>query len=160
MFPPPPSSPLLPPPFTNSSLHSRNTSPHSTPTSLNCDTSQNFNQGCGVSFTSSSTSASYGHAFNTARGGWYVMSKTASKGVQVWFWGRDDPRVPPEIKDKPKSDGKGKEVKPEAWWGTPAATFPPDDCDWKKHFDAHQIVFDLTFCVRSRSGSMPCSFWG
>lgn len=91
------------------------------------------------------------------------MSKTASKGVQVWFWARDDPRVPPEIKDKPRRDDGGggsggngggggggvkKEVKPEAWWGTPAAMFPVDDCDWKKHFDAHQIVFDLTFCVR------------
>ncbi|EIM82836.1 uncharacterized protein STEHIDRAFT_102256 [Stereum hirsutum FP-91666 SS1] len=136
--------------------------PHTgTPTSLNCDTSQNYNQGCGVSFSStpSPSSSSYGKAFNAARGGWYVMSKSASKGVQVWFWARDDAGVPPEIKNgggtKPNegSGGEGggggerkKEVKPEAWWGTPAATFPVDECDWKKHFDAHQVVFDLTFC--------------
>lgn len=91
------------------------------------------------------------------------MSKSASKGVQVWFWARDDAGVPPEIKKVSKGNGgeRKKEVKPEAWWGTPAATFPVDECDWKKHFDAHQVVFDLTFCVslarRSFFASHPVS---
>ena len=34
-------------------------------------------------------------------------------------------------------------------WGIPAANFPflPNYCNYDEHFDAHQIIFDLTFCV-------------
>ena len=35
-------------------------------------------------------------------------------------------------------------------WGTPAEEFPlkPDDnCGYDAHFDAHRLVFDLTFRV-------------
>jgi hypothetical protein len=40
-------------------------------------------------------------------------------------------------------------VFPDISWGFPAANFPfyPDLCDYEQHFDAHQIVFDLTLCV-------------
>ena len=34
-------------------------------------------------------------------------------------------------------------------WGYPDAHFPmdPDYCDCQQHFDEHQMVIDLTFCV-------------
>ena len=38
-------------------------------------------------------------------------------------------------------------------WGTPEAEFPleTDNCGYDAHFDAHQLVFDLTFCVGAPS---------
>jgi hypothetical protein len=56
-----------------------------TPTSTNCDTSVNYNEGCGVSF---SEKKSYGASFNKAGGGYYVMQRTKQHGAQVWFWSR------------------------------------------------------------------------
>lgn len=40
-------------------------------------------------------------------------------------------------------------------WGIPEAYFPlgsggDSTCDYESHFDAHQLVFDLTFCVSYR----------
>ncbi|KAI0259260.1 concanavalin A-like lectin/glucanase domain-containing protein [Gloeopeniophorella convolvens] len=106
-----------------------------TTVSTNCDTSVNFNQGCGVHFTESDTS--YGAPFNYARGGYYAMSKTRWNGVQVWFWPRGSPDVPTRYA-----------AVPEPHVGHPAATFPMNqgNCDYESHFDAHQMVFDLTFC--------------
>ena len=65
--------------------------------STNCDANANFNQGCGVQF---STPASYGSAFNAAGGGFFVLvrSRAFSPGVSIWFWARDDPRVPLEVR--------------------------------------------------------------
>ena len=39
---------------------------------------------------------------------------------------------------------------PNSLWETPDAnlTFIPGLCDYSQHFDARQIVFDSTFCVR------------
>jgi len=36
-------------------------------------------------------------------------------------------------------------------WGWPEAAFKFEDCDYASHFDAHQILFDLTFCVNTFS---------
>ncbi|KAI0066078.1 hypothetical protein BV25DRAFT_1912879 [Artomyces pyxidatus] len=106
--------------------------------STNCDTSFNFNQGCGVSFTS--PAGSYGAPFNAARGGHYAMARTRQAGVQVWFWPRSHPRIPEEIKS-------GADVLwPNPSWGTPVATFSWNTCDYDAHFDAHQMIFDLTLC--------------
>ncbi|EJD52769.1 hypothetical protein AURDEDRAFT_55815 [Auricularia subglabra TFB-10046 SS5] len=108
-----------------------------TTTSTNCDTRVNFNQGCGVSF---STPASYGQRFNLAGGGWYAMERDSHCAIKVWFWGRDDPNVPIDVQFATPG------VRPDARWGTPDAVFLPDQCDLASHFDAHQVVFDLTFC--------------
>lgn len=70
------------------------------------------------------------------------MQKTATDGINVWFWGRGDPRVPSGI-------GHGWDsVKIDASWGMPDAIFPvAPSCDYASHFNAHEIIFDLTFCV-------------
>ena len=73
------------------------------------------------------------------------MSKSRDYGIQVWFWSRNCPDVPPEI-----AQGglfKGDLLFPNPTWGEPAGDFPPDSCKYDQYFDAHQIIFDLTFCV-------------
>ncbi|KAI0705052.1 concanavalin A-like lectin/glucanase domain-containing protein [Cerioporus squamosus] len=118
-------------------------------TSTNCDASVNFNQGCGVQFN---TPASYGTPFNDAGGGFFVMvrSKTDSPGVRIWFWSRNDPRVPLEVRAPPPTAAglfAPASIYPTAWWGEPDAVFPLcENCDYASHFDPHIFVFDLTFC--------------
>lgn len=109
-------------------------------TSSNCDASVNYNQGCGVSF---SEKHSYGANFNAAGGGFYIMEKNHEKGVSVWFIERFNI---PFIGDELNLDL--------VLLSTPDAYFPLQDDDWSDcncsysdHFNAHDIVFDLTFCV-------------
>jgi len=122
--------------------------------SCNCDVSVNYNQGCGTSFAPTS---SYGSGFNDVHGGYYVMQKSASQGINVWFWPRDDPGVPPAVKWGSDT------VLPSSSWGLPDAAFPLDSCDYHSHFNDHRIVFDLTFCgdwagaMFSSCGSGSCS---
>src|SRR5689334_8466073 len=52
----------------------------STTVSTVCDTSTNFNQGCGSRFQSP---ASFGKDFNDNHGGWYVMQKSSTVGIKV-----------------------------------------------------------------------------
>ena len=103
-----------------------------------CDAFDNENQGCGSVFTKQNN---YGGLLNEVGGGYFVMKRTQSEGVFVWFWARNDSSVPPDI-------ARGAlRVTPNESWGLPEARFPTDYCDFATHFDAHQIVFDLTFCV-------------
>ncbi|KAI0295852.1 glycoside hydrolase family 16 protein [Multifurca ochricompacta] len=106
----------------------------------NCDTSVNFNTGCGVSFPDSKPS--YGMPFNIAGGGIFAALKWRF-GIQVWFWPRDE--APPEVRD---GVVKEEPLFPGFGWGSPAADFPvyPGFCDYDTHFNAHEMVFDLTFC--------------
>jgi len=43
----------------------------------------------------------------------------------------------------------GRSLYPDPSWGIPTADFPvsPGLCNYDEHFDAHQIIFSLTFCV-------------
>ncbi|TDL28057.1 hypothetical protein BD410DRAFT_894166 [Rickenella mellea] len=102
-----------------------------------CDASVNNNQGCGTSF---SKPGSYGSQFNIMGGGWYVMQRTAQDGISVYFWSRNDARVPAVVKYGAPL------IVLDPTWGAPEAYFPKDSCDYSTHFDAHQIIFDLTFC--------------
>ncbi|GJE94439.1 glycoside hydrolase family 16 protein [Phanerochaete sordida] len=115
--------------------------------STNCDAAANFNQGCG---TRSTDGFSYGALFNGAGGGYYVMARTPDTGIRVWFWRRDDPTVPPAVAQKGLLNsvlGDTPVITPDPSWGPPHAFFPFGDfCDYSSHFDAHIMVFDLTFC--------------
>jgi len=108
--------------------------------SNDCDTSVNSNEGCGSIFPQKD---SYGTGFNAGGGGWYVMKRTSDSGIWVWFWARNDPNVPFKVKSGAPS------LEPDASWGLPGARFVPDHCDMPSHFDDHNIIFDLTFCVSS-----------
>ncbi|KAF8514211.1 concanavalin A-like lectin/glucanase domain-containing protein [Hysterangium stoloniferum] len=121
-------------------------------TSNNCDTQFNFNQGCGVNFTDSFFSPSYGSPFNACGGGWYVMERTAESGVFVWFWSRDDSTVPGAVKH-------GKDhLRPDIFtWGLPMASFPFTETCSSDHFNAHQIIFDDTFCGDFAGALYPTS---
>ncbi|KZT22212.1 glycoside hydrolase family 16 protein [Neolentinus lepideus HHB14362 ss-1] len=139
-------------------------------TSTICDASVNFNQGCGVSF---SKPGSFGAPFNQQGGGYFAMARTKADGVRLWFWPRGDSSVPQAIanpdalptpnlpirKRKSKTQDKmavldvvdivgSDTIAPDESWGWPEAAFPTGDsnCGYEQHFDAHQMVFDLTFC--------------
>ncbi|KAH9927491.1 2 beta-glucan [Epithele typhae] len=101
----------------------------------NCDVAANGNAGCGVQST---IPKSYGKSFNAANGGFYAMERTPTF-IKVWFWSRDDPAVPADVKTP------GAAVNTDAF-GTPAALFVNDACDIATHFAAHNIVINLTFC--------------
>ncbi|KAI0638992.1 2 beta-glucan [Trametes polyzona] len=103
--------------------------------SNNCDVAANGNAGCGVQST---LPKSYGKSFNGAGGGFYAMERTPSF-IKVWFWSRNDPNVPADVKTA------GASVNTDAW-GTPSALFVSDQCDIGKHFGPHNIVINLTFC--------------
>lgn len=94
------------------------------------------------------SSNSYGNGLNAIGGGWFVMKRMQASGVAVWFWGRNDWSMPASVRYP--SDA----IRPDVTWGLPDAIFPSsNNCTFSDHFDAHQIVFDLTFCV----SISPCS---
>jgi len=104
--------------------------------STNCDTAFNFNQGCG---TNVRTSGSYGEDFDSNGGGFYALARSKEYGIKVWFWPRRS-FVPLDVRFNVEV------VNPD-FWGTPTAYFPTgDNCGYEEHFDAHMLVFDLTFC--------------
>ena len=107
--------------------------------STNCDTTFNYNQGCG---TQVRNPGSYGRDFNSGRGGFYALARSKEYGIKVWFWPRRALLVPLDVRHNLEA------VNPE-FWGTPTAYFPTgDNCGYEEHFDAHMFIFDLTFCVR------------
>jgi len=126
-----------------------------TSTSNDCNAFVNFNQGCGVLFSNSGPS--YGAPFNLNGGGYYVMSKTRDSGIKIWFWRRGDHTVPPEISHGPTWRGGVLIDLPNPSWGDPAAYFPldPGHCNYNQYFNAHVMVFDLTFC-----GDWAGKTWG
>ena len=63
----------------------------------------------------------------------------------MWFWSRDDSTTPKGILYG------SSEMAVDGSWGWPEAAFKFEDCDYASHFDAHQILFDLTFCVNTFS---------
>ncbi|KAG2160252.1 glycoside hydrolase family 16 protein [Suillus bovinus] len=107
-----------------------------TTVSTNCDTTVDGNLGCGVHFTEDY--GSFGPAFNSIDGGWYAMERTNSH-IKVWFWERDD-------KSAPFDATSGAWLIDTNFWGTPAAYFPNTYCDLASHFDANNIIINLTFC--------------
>ncbi|KAG0703028.1 glycoside hydrolase family 16 protein [Suillus ampliporus] len=102
----------------------------------NCDTAANGNAGCGVQLTEDYNS--FGPGFNSIDGGWYAMERT-NDYINVWFWERYD-------KFAPFDATTGAWIIDTSLWGTPAANFPNTDCDLASHFDANNIIINLTFC--------------
>lgn len=125
-------------------------------TSTICDADYNSNQGCGVS----GVPLSYGADFNAAGGGWFVMQRGATTGIRAWFWSREAAdSVPIAVRYPLVAAVTG--VHPDDSWGEPYATFPMGAaCNYAEHFNAHQFVFDLTFCVSDffRDGHGELSF--
>ncbi|KAG1725581.1 glycoside hydrolase family 16 protein [Suillus paluster] len=126
-----------------------------TPVLTDCDTAANGNAGCGVQLTEDYNS--FGPGFNSIDGGWctttnhvfntvaayrfsrrYAMERT-NDYIKVWFWERHDIFAPFDATT-------GAWIIDTSLWGTPAANFPNTDCDLASHFDANNIIINLTFC--------------
>ncbi|KIJ67434.1 glycoside hydrolase family 16 protein [Hydnomerulius pinastri MD-312] len=101
-----------------------------------CDSSANGNAGCGIQLTEDDNS--FGPGFNNIGGGWYAMERTTDY-ISVWFWERGDASAPSDATS-------GASTIDTSNWGTPAAYFPNTDCDLATHFDANNIIINLTFC--------------
>lgn len=103
-----------------------------------CDASLNSNEGCGVSYTSQPTS--FGPAFNTAGGGWYVLRRSPDS-IATWFFPRASTNVPLDIR-------LGLPTLDESEWGLPDAEFPTaQGCTLEGDggvMGDHELVFDLT----------------
>ncbi|WWD16308.1 hypothetical protein CI109_100734 [Kwoniella shandongensis] len=99
------------------------------------------NSGCGVS---DGRVRSFGQSFNDGQGGYFVMRRSAARGIATWFWPRLDPSIPHDI-STPTSPSIY-----ESMWSTPWANFPstPNMCDMTNTniMSPHEIIFDLTFC--------------
>ncbi|KAI0087574.1 putative laminarinase [Irpex rosettiformis] len=106
-----------------------------TATVNNCDVNTDGNSGCGVQ---APTTNSYGPSFNSNGGGFYAMERTNSF-IKVWFWPRNAGNVPSDLKSGAASVNT-------ANWGTPTANFPNTSCDIASHFDANNIIINLTLC--------------
>ncbi|KAH9923010.1 endo-1,3(4)-beta-glucanase-like protein [Amylocystis lapponica] len=106
-----------------------------TPVNNDCNVNTDGNSGCNVQNPSDN---SYGTAFNSAGGGWYVMERTTSY-INVWFWSRSDGSVPSDV------SGAANSVDTSSW-GTPVALFPDNSCNLAEVLAANNIIFDLTLC--------------
>ncbi|KAF8621472.1 hypothetical protein AX15_007765 [Amanita polypyramis BW_CC] len=115
-----------------------------------CDTNVDYNKGCGVSFA---RRESYGSYFNFNGGGYYVMQRSRSNGVNIWFKTRWE--VPWEIKDGEDN------ITIDLFFGPPDAHFDfGDTCNYDAHFDAHKMVFDLTLCGDWAGSVFPSALCG
>ncbi|KAH9475563.1 putative glycosidase C21B10.07 [Psilocybe cubensis] len=106
-----------------------------TPGQNDCDWLVNYNTGCTVKMSGPNT---YGPSFNANGGGWFVTERTGDH-ISVWFWQRNDPKVPFDVK-------YGSPITTPRTWGKPQAFFPNTNCDFKKFFAPHHIIINLTLC--------------
>ncbi|TFK71165.1 hypothetical protein BDN72DRAFT_937192 [Pluteus cervinus] len=101
-----------------------------------CDVAANYNAGCGVKLPSAQ---SYGPSFNANGGGWYAVERN-NGFIQAWFWPRNDPYVPFDVRI-------GAPAVNTYLWGKPSAFFPNNaGCNLKSHFNENNIIINLTFC--------------
>ncbi|PVF98594.1 hypothetical protein CPB86DRAFT_758224 [Serendipita vermifera] len=130
------------------------------PESNECNAFVNYNTGCGVKIKSE---YSYGPKFNSIGGGWYALERTRTE-IKAWFWPRNDPDVPADVRQSyhhsrgiiqvPVADEAidMSQIHPDTLtintlkWGTPDVRFVNDHCDIPAHFKSEKIVINLTFC--------------
>ncbi|KAM5535333.1 hypothetical protein V8D89_011018 [Ganoderma adspersum] len=107
-----------------------------TSTGTNCDSNATNNQSCGVHATQKN---SYGPGFNAVGGGWYAMERT-EQHIKVWYWLRNDRKVPADVRNGEATINTGA-------WGEPVGFWPGGkSCDLTKHLDPHNLIINLTLC--------------
>ena len=79
-----------------------------TSTGTNCDSNATNNQSCGVHAKDKN---SFGPGFNAVGGGWYAMERT-DQHIKVWYWLRNDPKVPADVRDGQATINTGAWVSP------------------------------------------------
>ncbi|KZV80203.1 hypothetical protein EXIGLDRAFT_733435 [Exidia glandulosa HHB12029] len=109
------------------------------------------NTGCGFKDTNSH---SFGPAFNERGGGWYATERTPSS-LKVWFWSRNDPKVPQDVREDSGT------VSPSTW-GLPTASFTSSSisCDISENFQPHRFIINIELCVSLTSMQAGAVFPG
>jgi hypothetical protein len=106
-----------------------------------CSAYMNGNQGCGVQMGGNTTYGveSFGSQVNDINGGWYALWRDmeASGGAYVWFWPRNSPNVPDDVRNPSTTSTNVN------GWGQPAANLTTG-C--RSDFSNHVIVFNIAFC--------------
>ncbi|KIM48180.1 glycoside hydrolase family 16 protein [Hebeloma cylindrosporum] len=96
-----------------------------------CNSFINSNAGCGITEWSR---ASYGPYFDSQGGGVFAM-KWDENDISIWSFYRA--AIPKDVAaGNPNPSG----------WGLPSARLHASQCDIRKFFGNHSIVFDITFC--------------
>ena len=103
-----------------------------------CAAADDQNAGCQAGFTDNT----FGQGLNNVGGGYYAITRNDQDGISMFFWERNDPSVPDAVANGASS------LTPDSSWGEPQGYFPTTQCDFSSHFAAHNIIFDLSFCVR------------
>jgi hypothetical protein len=94
-----------------------------------CVSSPGADTGCGVRTTGNNT---FGEGFNRQAGG-IIAHRMDVNGIAVWQFARDE--IPKDIiAGTPNPSG----------WPTPVALFTSEGCDIATHFQAHQMILDIT----------------
>ncbi|KAG8874591.1 hypothetical protein FRB98_008350 [Tulasnella sp. 332] len=89
--------------------------------------------------------AFFGPGFNRNGGGWHAVERTANS-IRMWFWARDDPHVPFEVRWSSTQGVRRKGQISTRNWGIPYANFGEGaGCDLSK-FQPQNIIINLTFC--------------
>lgn len=97
-----------------------------------CNTEVDYNAGCSIQSTSSST---YGSLFN-ANGGGVFATEWTSDHITIWFFPHN--AIPQDIINGNPDPST---------WTTPQAIFESgSNCDIDSHFAENSIIFDTTFC--------------
>jgi len=96
-----------------------------------CNAFINSNAGCGITEWSR---ASYGPYFDSQGGGVFAM-KWDENDISIWSFYRA--AIPRDVAAGTPSPSE---------WGIPSARLHTSQCDIKKYFGNHSIVFDITFC--------------
>lgn len=100
-----------------------------------CNAFANGNVGCGVFGDSK---RDFGPALNEAGGGFFATERTAHS-IKMWFWSRQDKRVPADVRN-------GAARLNTASWGKPTAEFNSDMCPLGQKMGPNRIIINLTFC--------------
>jgi hypothetical protein len=104
-----------------------------------CYNATNSNTGCGVvaaAQSSSSSTPSYGAAFNSVGGG--VMAvELREAGIRMWSFVRN--ALPADV-------AAGSSAPDPSSWGTAFADFPSTECDIGGHFRNQSIIANIDLC--------------
>ncbi len=96
-----------------------------------CKSSEGHDAGCAFL---DSGNTSFGHGFNMAGGGVFVL-RWESDSIKIWHFERQS--IPQDIQDGQPDPSS---------WSAPVAFWSSSGCDFASHFYDHRLVIDSALC--------------